>query len=142
MTLVLPFFCPVVAVTAAAAVDAAVIVGTVATVDAVHVSLLLLLLLPFIGSLYVLLLLLLTLFIAVYVVSIVIVFFAIYQVQVYIRIYKLNYLVFDPLGGLARHILPPLNPSQPVIAEKKFSCWGKEPSRSSLPSLLSLQSNS
>ena len=52
--------------------------------------------------------------------------------------YKLNYLDLDPLGGLARHILPPLSPSQPVIAEKKISCWGKEPSRSSLPSFLSL----
>ena len=49
-----------------------------------------------------------------------------------------NYLVLDPLGGLARHILPLLSPSHPVIAEKKISCWGKEPSRSSLPSLLSL----
>ena len=38
--------------------------------------------------------------------------------------YKFNYLVLDPLGGLARHILPPLSPSQPVIAKKKFSCWG------------------
>ena len=50
---------------------------------------------------------------------------------------RLNYLVLGPLGGLALHILPPLSPSQPVIAEKKISCWGKEPSRSSLPSLLS-----
>ena len=38
--------------------------------------------------------------------------------------HRLNYLVLDPLGGLARHILPPLSPSQPVIAEKKISCWG------------------
>ena len=53
-------------------------------------------------------------------------------------VYRLNYLVLDPLGGLARHILPPLSPSQPVIAENKISCLGKEPSRGSLPSLLSL----
>ena len=53
---------------------------------------------------------------------------------------KLNYADLDPLGGLARHILPPLSPSQPVIAEKKTSCWGKEPSQSSLHSLLSLVS--
>ena len=50
--------------------------------------------------------------------------------------YKLNYLDLDPLGGLARHILPPLSPSQPVTAEKKISCWGKEPSRSSLRKLV------
>ena len=56
------------------------------------------------------------------------------------RVYKLKYLDLDPLGGLAQHILPPLSPSQPEIAEKKISCWGKEPSRSSLPSLLSLVS--
>ena len=54
--------------------------------------------------------------------------------------HKLKYLDLGPLGGLARHILPPLSPSQPVIAEKKVNCWGKEPSRSSLPSLLSLVS--
>ena len=36
-----------------------------------------------------------------------------------VRIYRLNYLVLDPLGGLARRILPPLSPSQPVIAEKE-----------------------
>ena len=34
--------------------------------------------------------------------------------------HKFNYLDLDPLGGLARHILPPLSPSQPVIAEKKL----------------------
>ena len=49
---------------------------------------------------------------------------------------RLYYLVLDPLGGLARHILPPLSPSQPVIAEKKISCWGKELSRSSLRKLV------
>ena len=54
--------------------------------------------------------------------------------------YKTIYLDLAPLGRLARYILPPLSPSQPVIAEKKISCWGKEPSRSSLPSLLSLVS--
>ena len=43
-----------------------------------------------------------------------------------------NYFVLDPLGGLGRHILPPLSHSQPVIAEKRISCLGKEPSRSSL----------
>ena len=48
--------------------------------------------------------------------------------NIYIYI-NLKYLVLDPLGGLARHILPPLSPSQPVIAEKKISCWGKKPSR-------------
>ena len=52
------------------------------------------------------------------------------------KIYRLNYLVLDPLGGLDRHILPPLSPSQPVIAEKKIGCWGKEPSRSSLRKLV------
>ena len=54
--------------------------------------------------------------------------------------YKTIYLDLAPLGRLARHILPPLSPSQPVIADKKISFWGKEPSRSSLPSLLSLVS--
>ena len=49
--------------------------------------------------------------------------------------HRLNYLVLDPLGGLDRHILPPLSPSQPVIAEKN-GCWGKEPSRSSLRKLV------
>ena len=38
--------------------------------------------------------------------------------------YRCDYLVLDPLGGLAWHILPPLSPFQPVIAEKKISCWG------------------
>ena len=54
--------------------------------------------------------------------------------------YKTIYLDLAPVGRLARHILPPLSPSQPVIAEKKISCLGKEPSRSSLPSFLSLVS--
>ena len=34
------------------------------------------------------------------------------------------------------HIVPPLSPSQPAIADEKISCWGKEPSRSSMLSLL------
>ena len=57
-----------------------------------------------------------------------------------VSIHKTIYLDLAPFGRLARHILPPLSPSQPVIAEKRISCWGKEPSRSSLPSLLSLVS--
>ena len=36
----------------------------------------------------------------------------------------------------ARHIVPPLSPSQPVIPDEKIICSGKEPSRSSLLSLL------
>ena len=39
-------------------------------------------------------------------------------------------------GGHARHIVPPLSPSQPVIADEKMVCSGKECSRSSLLSLL------
>ena len=40
------------------------------------------------------------------------------------------------LGGHARHIVPPVSPSQPVIADEKISCWGKELFRSSVLSLL------
>ena len=47
-----------------------------------------------------------------------------------------TYLDLAPLGGHARHIFPPLSPSQPVIADEKITGWGKEPSRSSLLSLL------
>ena len=43
-------------------------------------------------------------------------------------------------GGHARHIVPPLSPSQPVIADEKISCWGKEPSRSSFIFLFFLTS--
>ena len=30
----------------------------------------------------------------------------------------------DMLGGHARHILPPLSRSQPVIADEEVNCWG------------------
>ena len=50
--------------------------------------------------------------------------------------HKHNYLDLAHVVGHARHILPPLNPSQPAIADVKISCWGKEPYRSSLLSLL------
>ena len=39
-------------------------------------------------------------------------------------------------GGHARHIVPPLSSSQPVIPDEIIIRWGKEPSRSSLLSLL------
>ena len=49
----------------------------------------------------------------------------------------INLLRSRPLRRTCRHIVPPLGPSQPVIADEKSSCWGKEPSGSSLLSLLS-----
>ena len=50
--------------------------------------------------------------------------------------HKLTHLDLAHFEGHARHIVPPLRPSQPVIADEKNYCWGKEPSRSYLPSLL------
>ena len=47
-----------------------------------------------------------------------------------------TYLDLAHLGGHARHIVPHLGPSQSVIADEKITCWGKEPSRSSLLSVL------
>ena len=52
------------------------------------------------------------------------------------EIYKHTYLDLAHLGGHARHIVPPLSSSRSVIADEKISYWGKEPSRSSLLSLL------
>ena len=56
--------------------------------------------------------------------------------QVHEYIYKLIHLDVAHFGGHARHIVSPLSPSQPVIAEEETICWGKEPSRTSLFSLL------
>ena len=47
-----------------------------------------------------------------------------------------NILRSRPLRRTCSAYPSPLSPSQPVIADEKVSCWGKEPSRSSLLSLL------
>ena len=51
------------------------------------------------------------------------------------QVHKHTYLDLAHLGGHARHIVPPLSPSQPAIAEAKIS-RGKARSRSFLLSLL------
>ena len=58
------------------------------------------------------------------------------RILIFVLVRTYTYLDLAHLGGHARHIVPPLSPSQPVIADEKISCWGKEPSRSSLLSLL------
>ena len=38
--------------------------------------------------------------------------------------YKLTYLDLAHFEGHARGVLPPLSPSQPVIADEEIICWG------------------
>ena len=44
----------------------------------------------------------------------------------YIQGHK-TYLYLARFGGHARHILPPLSPPQPVIADEEIRCWGTLP---------------